>query len=113
MNAESRQPVFSGNISVTENILDITQININSTRFVISQFSISSDISETKLRQYCKLREQTIPGSISIGWLVKYPIATSQLSRTVSQRAEKQGAQIFFFEKLTYKHFHIISLNFQ
>ena len=43
---KSRQPVFLGNISGTEITPDITQININSTRFVISQFR--DNTSETR-----------------------------------------------------------------
>lgn len=83
MNAESRQPVFSGNISVTENNLDITQININSTSFVISQFSISGDISETRSRQYCKLRwQQTRNGILSV---ILYPIPGTNIDRVVRE----------------------------
>jgi len=83
MNAESRQPVFSGNISVTENILDITQININSTSFVISQFSISGDISETRTQQYCKLRWQHNGNGILC--VILHPIPGTNIDRVVGE----------------------------
>ena len=54
----------------------------------------------------------SIPGPISILWLMKYLIATSQLSRTVSQRAEKTG-RTKYFEKAYIQTFSHNSLNFR